>query len=324
MNIQEHIEKHSITYDPNYNLYSDNAQNIEDNIEINIDIGNIRFEVIYKNFSFGVHNIDQSRSIPHAHPYYEMHITKDGKAEMIFDDHPVSLEGADILIIPPNSYHYYLAHKELVINNTTSFRIQKNKNKNTPDYYSVFMEHLSGNPGFLLIKNNTRIIEYVSRLTEYSSLHTPLLTDFSKAFLKLVFMEILLSVCPELTVAERNRDLISELDLRMQTVQYYFTWHYDKNITLKQLAAAIKLSEKQTGRIIKKYFGVDFSTHLSNIRLKNSKKLLKETEREIRDISTAVGFKSYNGFYLAFKKQFGITPKEYRKKHKNKLNSNIS
>jgi AraC family transcriptional activator of pyochelin receptor len=46
--------------------------------------------------------------------------------------------------------------------------------------------------------------------------------------------------------------------------------------------------------------------------LKKAKQLLEETDDTIDQISSKVGFDTYNGFSTAFKKAFHIAPTEYR------------
>ncbi|WP_242871169.1 helix-turn-helix domain-containing protein [Pseudobutyrivibrio sp. YE44] len=42
--------------------------------------------------------------------------------------------------------------------------------------------------------------------------------------------------------------------------------------------------------------------------------LLTNTELPVTDISADVGYNNFSYFYKIFKKEFGMTPKEYRKK----------
>ncbi len=315
MPIPDEHKGFDILFDPKYNLYTENIQNISDSKELSIDIGNITFRVIYNAWNFAKYSYKQSSMLSHAHPYFELHIIKNGTREMLFEESSIKLNSNDSLLVSPNTYHCYKEQSEPVEMASISFYISRNKQPAFPDYYSRFESHLNETHGFSLFKNKPNIIDYFSRLSGYSELNTPLFPYFYNILLKLIFAEIVLYICNDIEIQPMNDHALSEHDLRIQTIQYYFIWHYDDNLTLKQLAKAIKLSEKQTGRIIKKYFGADFKTHLSNVRLKNSKKLLKETSMEIRDVAAAVGFQSYNGYYVAFKKAFGLTPMEYRKKH---------
>jgi len=95
-------------------------------------------------------------------------------------------------------------------------------------------------------------------------------------------------------------------------IQEYFNEYYMESITLGELSRLLNLSEKQTDRIIKKAYGTGFKQRLSRVRLKNAQELLKNTDLEIRIVAQQSGYQSYNGFYLAFRKQYECTPQEYR------------
>ena len=131
-----------------------------------------------------------------------------------------------------------------------------------------------------------------------------------------MFSELVLLFGAKDDAIEINHNAINESDFRTQIIQVFFVKNYTFDITLGDLAAILKLSEKQTGRLVKKACGTDFQSYLTELRLKNAKRLLKETDDELQKIAEDIGYKSYNGFYLAFKKGFGMTPIVYRKKHR--------
>ncbi len=104
---------------------------------------------------------------------------------------------------------------------------------------------------------------------------------------------------------------MSEFDTIVYRVEDYFNEHYMEDVSLKELLTVLHFSEKQLRRIIKKTVG-GFNEHLIKIRLKNAKKFLKKTKMDVKSVAEAVGYKSYNGFYLAFKNEYNVTPLEYR------------
>ena len=54
-------------------------------------------------------------------------------------------------------------------------------------------------------------------------------------------------------------------------------------------------------------------------RLKKAVQLLRTTDNSVLDIALEGGYASHEGFTKAFKKEYGVTPSEYRKKYQNKV-----
>ncbi|MNG37452.1 HTH-type transcriptional regulator YesS [compost metagenome] len=55
-----------------------------------------------------------------------------------------------------------------------------------------------------------------------------------------------------------------------------------------------------------------YGQYLMHIRMESAKELLRTTERKAFEIADLVGFADPNYFSFCFKKQVGISPKEYR------------
>lgn len=140
--------------------------------------------------------------------------------------------------------------------------------------------------------------------------------DRTKALFTLLFAEIFsLFEDKENKVYDYGSDF-AENDSRVFMIGEYFNEYYMEDISLKNLSERLYLSTKQTDKMIKKAFGEGFRQHLCKIRLLIAKKLLRDTDMEIREIADSVGYKSYNGFYLAFKQNANMTPQQYREKQR--------
>jgi AraC-like DNA-binding protein len=72
---------------------------------------------------------------------------------------------------------------------------------------------------------------------------------------------------------------------------------------------------RQASRIIKRNYGLTLAQLMEKKRLGIAKELLTATEMSISEIVEYVNFSSVSFFYCRFKKIYGITPAEYRKKH---------
>ena len=86
--------------------------------------------------------------------------------------------------------------------------------------------------------------------------------------------------------------------------------------TLKSVSEKLHLSEKQTERMIKSFFGRSFGEQVSYMRMTRAKELLETTDMKVNAISSAVGYSVTRSFFGAFKKTYGMTPNEYRKARK--------
>ncbi|MBE7010042.1 MAG: helix-turn-helix transcriptional regulator [Ruminococcaceae bacterium] len=64
---------------------------------------------------------------------------------------------------------------------------------------------------------------------------------------------------------------------------------------------------------IEKAFGTGFREQLTKMRMRSAKKFLRDGEKDVSQVAEVVGYQSYNGFYIAFKRETGMTPAEYRK-----------
>lgn len=85
----------------------------------------------------------------------------------------------------------------------------------------------------------------------------------------------------------------------------------DSEFTVEQLAADAGLSRSQLHRKMKELTGISPSEFLSNIRLEQAARLLKERKVNISQVAYTLGFNSPSAFSKAFKRHFGQSPTEY-------------
>ncbi|MBL4649874.1 MAG: helix-turn-helix transcriptional regulator [Aureispira sp.] len=86
------------------------------------------------------------------------------------------------------------------------------------------------------------------------------------------------------------------------------------NLSLKDLARAVELRDRELSRIINQCYGNNFFHFINSYRVAYFKELLKDPKSKsfsIVGLSMQAGFKSKSTFYTAFKKIEGKTPKEY-------------
>lgn len=93
----------------------------------------------------------------------------------------------------------------------------------------------------------------------------------------------------------------------------YIDHSYGEEISISQLAKDMKTDRHHLSRIFKKEFGITMQDYLITKRLHEAKKLLK-AGFNVTQTAFAVGYKDPFVFSKAFKKKYGVAPKELRKK----------
>lgn len=103
---------------------------------------------------------------------------------------------------------------------------------------------------------------------------------------------------------------------KMKLILKYIENHYMDKITISDIAKEINLSESHFMKYFKKTMGTSFIAYLNDYRLTMTQRLLLSSDDSILDIAAETGFENLSYFNRIFKKRFGQTPSEYRKKSK--------
>ena len=96
-------------------------------------------------------------------------------------------------------------------------------------------------------------------------------------------------------------------------VDQYITEHMDDNITVESLCETFNISRTRLYTAMKPYVNGGIAAYIRKKRLELAKELLKTTDMGISEICDRVGFSDYNYFLRAFKKQYGLSPKNMKK-----------
>ncbi len=92
----------------------------------------------------------------------------------------------------------------------------------------------------------------------------------------------------------------------------YIATHYDKPLTLSEVAANLFLTPSYFSKMFAKSTGYTFSEYVTSVRLEHAKRLLTETTLPIAVIAFRCGFTTFSSFSRQFRKCCGCTPTAYR------------
>ena len=111
-----------------------------------------------------------------------------------------------------------------------------------------------------------------------------------------------------LTVELKGNDKIL-----MEKMMEYITAHLDdSDLSVEKIADAVGVSRAQLQRRVKDITGTGVGSFVRELRLKQAAQLLLNGDVNVSQVGYSVGFKAPNVFSTAFKKYFGVSPKEYQ------------
>ena len=102
----------------------------------------------------------------------------------------------------------------------------------------------------------------------------------------------------------------------MSHVIAYVQEHMNEKITVESIAHDLGFNRSYLSRRFKQELGFDLSPFINRCKLEASKNLLTYTNKSLSDISIYLCFSSQSHFQNLFKKQFGLTPMQYRRQTK--------
>ncbi len=258
-----------------------------------VDVSNASFNnSIAKNYSF--HSM-------HYHRFMELFFALDGSVTIVTEKGEVSISNG-IVAVPPFLTHYSIRKGDVF---NLSFLIKKGKEN------SNFSKIFNSTNVFTLNLNET-ILKYVSILKDMF-LSDAFVSQKAELLFKLLFWEIfLVNNAYSCNINANSANYTSKIE------SYIFA-NYNKNVTLKDFANFLCLSTRQTSRIIHQNYSKSFSTLLNERRLYIASQLLLNSNKSMAEIAEAVCFNTENYFYSQFKKHYGLTPLQYKKKYVNTI-----
>lgn len=126
----------------------------------------------------------------------------------------------------------------------------------------------------------------------------------------LLFILAVLSEHQLFTPTEKNYDKRVE---DIKTTLTYIKDNYKEKIYISDLAKQINLNEQYFCRFFKKALGRTPMEYVNEYRIKQTRRLLEETDLPVTDVCLECGYNNLGNFLREFRKSTGTTPLQYRK-----------
>lgn len=275
-----------------------------------------------------VHIILQPRYMPvksHCHDFIEFVYVFEGKCTQYINDIEYPADEGDLFLLAPDTYHHISTYEDdcmvfYVMARKSTFEKVFLSLLGNSDLLSTFFAHIiyeKNQNAYLLFKTaHDWKVRYLFLQMYLDSIHK----DTYSAHMLNIQFELLCVHILRNHMASLEFNIANKSSNKIVAILNYLSDNY-KSISIQEMGKHFNYSSNYLQHLIKKATGCTFGELVNKIRLDRACKLLKNRCLTIQEIGESVGFTNIRSFYRIFKKNFEISPAEYRKQEQGKKES---
>lgn len=274
---------------------------------------NSRQYMINKNFELYYYSDTDIKNVQiHSHNYYELYFFIKGNVLIDISGNTLPLKSGDVVIIPPKTKHRLTVQSQTMPYQRFILWISEEFYNQlltiSPDFGYLFHrpEHTQNYIyHFDIISFNTIQVKIIELLEEMHAFR------FGNDALISSCINSLIMTISRMIYESENQVITKEKPSLYQNILKYIETHINEDISLDSIANSFYVSKYHIAHTFKNQMGLSIHQYALKKRLS----LCKAAIASGSNISTAFlecGFRDYSSFYRAFKKEFGISPKEFK------------
>lgn len=269
------------------------------------------YELISHNYIRGFHLflVRILYRTPHLHREFEVNLILDGSVEILSQGREYHAETGDFFVFDPYQPHELRAREGTVL--ILSIQI-------SPAFFSDYFPQMES------VRFGTEIFHRAAS-PRHQQLYRQLLELTCCYCQKAPFYELdcagninalfraLLDVSAFMVVSEAERPAQRARQERVRYLAERIEGGFSEKLLLGDLAKELGVDLYYLSHFFREHFGLSFQEYLAKLRCEKARRELLLTDRSLLDISLSCGFSSPKYFQRAFQKQYGATPREYRR-----------
>lgn len=250
----------------------------------------------------------------HFHDCLEMNLVTGGHGINFVEDKKYEMSRRELYVL--NNYEHHISMSDGTLQMKVLIFYPEFVLQNTAENYSYLVPFYGKNEKF---KNKILLTDeaYTFVLESFNAIETECkckATGWNLA-VKAKLLELLAYLYRYLDCAQTVESAVSRQTSyeRIRKSIDYIRQHYTEEISLEQLAALSCMSRTYFSRYFKETTGMTVTGFVETLRINRAQCEMGVTGKPIAEICFDCGYQNISSFNVAFKKNCGMTPSEYRK-----------
>ncbi len=272
-----------------------------------------RQNMIRENYEVYYYSDSHFQSVSlHKHDYYEFYFPVSGRIEMEIEGKRTPLGSRDVVIVPPGTIHRAVTEnsersycryvfwvsaeyfRQICREMLSPLLLEKEAKEK-----GKYIHHFSGSEYALIQARLLRLVEE-DKASHYGR----------EEMIDLCIRDLLLTLSRLIYEHDHREDPDPESGVS-EALMAYIQANLDDDLSLEKLGEQFSISKYHIAHIFKEETGVSVHRYILKKRLEccaNDIKIGKPISKIIREY----GFSDYSSFFRAFRKEYHLSPREYR------------
>ena len=240
------------------------------------------------------------------------------------------------IMVKSENYTGLVSHNQLIIHRSDETHSLMCKEDVAPNVIIIGfeckcdkLEYFSRKPVTLSGEHKKMLVEIMQEgINTYEPPYDTITLDMKKRknpiygsdqMLKLKMESFLITLIRDFGVADESLKKVSDEASKVQGVCQYINEHFTEKILLDNLCFLFGTNKTTLCRNFKDTFGLSINEYINSLKAKEAKRMFREGELSITQISEKLGFNSVHYFCRFFKKATGKSTTQYTKSIRSRL-----